>query len=434
MNSENYSTKSIYIKTFGCQMNFHDSDIMQELLLQSGYEIVDDPDLADTIIFNTCTVRDNADHKFYSELGRYSKDKKIIVAGCLSQVSGDKMMKRAPFIHAVIGPQYLYEIPSVIKGGKVLLTDCNLKFYSHHPPLSKACVTASISIMYGCSRFCSYCIVPFSRGKEISRKPDDIYNEISIFAANGVKEITLLGQNVNAYRYDGTNFQKLLKNISKISRISRIRFISPHPSNMTDDQISTIADLPKCIPHIHLPLQSGSDRILKLMKRGYSVSNYIKKVEKIEKLIKDAILTTDIIVGFPTETESDFNQTLKIVRDVGFLNSFMFCYSKRRGTAASDMEGQVDESVSKNRLIRLIELQQNITEKKLGIYKDRLLSVFVDKFNKDRLSGRTRQDIVVNLDDNDVNMIGKFFPIMIDKVSKHTLHGHVVYGSKMCSK
>ncbi len=426
MSSDNDLKNSVYIKTFGCQMNFHDSDILQELLLQSGYEIVDDPDLADTVVFNTCTVRDNADHKFYSELGRYSRDKKIIVAGCLSQVSGAEMMKRAPFIHAVIGPQYIYEIPSIIRGDKVVLTDYNPKFYNQHSPLSKGSVSASINIMYGCSRFCSYCIVPYSRGKEISRKPDDIYNEISVFASNGVKEITLLGQNVNAYNYDNTNFQKLLKNIARINRISRIRFISPHPSSMTDDQISTIADLPKCVPHIHLPLQSGSDRILKLMRRGYSASDYMKKVEKIEKQIKDAILTTDIIVGFPTETELDFAQTLKIVQDTGFLSSFMFCYSKRKGTAASSMEEEVDESVSKNRLMRLIELQRNITEKKLGLYKNRLLSVFVDKLNKNGLSGRTRQDIVVNLDGNLDNIMGKFIPVSIDKVCRHTLHGSLI--------
>jgi len=417
--------KLAYIKTFGCQMNFHDSDIIAELLRQADFSIVEKADDADTIIFNTCTVRDHAENKFYSELGRYSKSgKKIVVAGCLSQIEGRSLLRHAPFVHAVVGPQYIYEIPSIIDAGKVVLTGDNPEFYLNSQP-SVGKLSASVNIMYGCSRFCSYCIVPYTRGKEVSRKPEDIYNEINGIAQAGAREITLLGQNVNAYRYEKTDFAALLKMVAKIPGISRIKFLSPNPASMSDRQIREIADIPKCMPHIHLPLQSGSDRILKLMKRGYNSKTYMKKVEKIENYIKDAILTTDIIVGFPTETEDDFRHTLKIVGDVGFFNSFMFCYSKRRGTEASLMESQVDPELSKERLARLIEFQEKITAKKLTKYKGRIVSVFVDKRKKGGFSGRTRQDIVVNIE-SDKELFGKFVPIEIYEISKHTLKGREI--------
>ncbi|NOZ83429.1 MAG: tRNA (N6-isopentenyl adenosine(37)-C2)-methylthiotransferase MiaB [Epsilonproteobacteria bacterium] len=422
MDKNSQKERIVYIKTFGCQMNFHDSDILRELLIQSGYLVADGSDDAGTIIFNTCTVRDHADSKFYSELGRYSKsDKKIIVAGCLSQIAGRSLIKRAPFVHAVVGPQYLYEIPYIITGGSVVLTDDNPEFYIHSRPEIKK-LSASVDIMYGCSRFCSYCIVPYTRGREISRKPDDIYDEICRAAENGAREITLLGQNVNAYSYEDVDFAALLKKIAAISGISRIKFMSPNPASMTDRQIKEIANIPKCVPHIHLPLQSGSDRILKLMKRGYNSSGYMKKVEKIEKYIKDAILTTDIIVGFPTETEQDFKQTLKIVGEVGFFNSFMFCYSKRSGTQAGAMEGQVSMAASKERLGRLIEYQQNITVKKLERYKGSIMSIFVDKQKESGFAGRTRQDIVINVEGGSA-ALGKFVPVEVCGISKHTLKG-----------
>lgn len=360
-----------YIQTYGCQMNEYDSNLIKNILINKGYSIANSIEESDCILINTCTVREKADNKVYSFLGNLKESKKIIgVIGCLVEKDGSKLIGRMPHVNFIVGPRRIKEIPDILdrlKNGEkhIVCNGDNKDIKIEVNTLIKDVYSESkkesgyVTIMQGCSNYCSYCVVPYVRGKSKSRNLNEILTEVKNLVSIGIKEITLLGQNVNSYGQDlndSIDFTGLLKEVIKISEIEKIKFMTSHPKDISSDLIELIAAEQKISKHIHLPVQSGSDRILKLMNRGYTREKYLEIVKEIKNRIPNVSITTDIIVGFPGESEKDFEDTLNLLKEVKFDSAFTFKYSKRDGTPASKMKEEIEKSVKEERLKKLMEV------------------------------------------------------------------------------
>ncbi len=368
--SERVPSKQVFIETYGCQMNVYDSERMRDVLAPLGYAMADKPDEADLVILNTCHIREKATEKVYSEIGRLRAHKQrraregktttIAIAGCVAQAEGEEIIRRAPEVDLVVGPQAYHKLPELIaraarKMGERLAADFTAQEkFDALPARAPDGVTAFLSIQEGCDKFCSFCVVPYTRGAEYSRPVVDVLAEARALAEHGVREITLLGQNVNAYHGEGgTGFADLLARLARLDGIARLRYMTSHPGEMTDDLIALHGGEPRLMPFLHLPVQSGSDRILKAMNRKHDGAHYRDIVARLRAARPDIALSTDFIVGFPGETESDFEATLALAREIGFASAYSFKYSPRPGTPAAAMHGQVAEAAKSERLARL---------------------------------------------------------------------------------
>lgn len=420
-------------------MNMHDSEKMAGILLNEGYTLTDAPQDADIIVFNTCSIRQKAEQKFRSELGRTKSLKKekpflrIAVAGCIAQQQGRGIIKNNPQVDYVFGPQNLQRLGDMIRtDGSVVLTEDNPEISgSDLPVLRKDGIRAWVSIMYGCNNFCSYCVVPYTRGREKSRPAGSIYEEIRKLASAGFKEVTLLGQNVNSYKSE-IGFGGLLRQIDAIEGIERIRFVTSHPRDLSEDLIECIKELPKVCEHIHLPLQSGSSRILKGMNRGYTYEDYMRKADKLIKKIPGIAITTDIITGFPSETVDDHASTIMALRAVEFDGIFAFKFSSRPGTKAAVMDEKVPDFVKSQRLAEILELQDEITLKKNKALEGTMQEVLIEgasKTDKGKITGRTRTNKIVNFSGNKVSP-GQIANVSIVKAMRHSLEGEIIFKDK----
>ena len=427
--------KKVYIKTFGCQMNFHDSERLLGLLGAQGYSPVDDPRDADLIIFNTCSIREKAEQKFFSQLGRTKHVKrrnplvKIGVAGCIAQQRGEELLSRAPYVDFVLGPQNISRVGEAISRERSVLTEENEELHTLDiPAFRKRGVSAWVNIMYGCNNFCSYCIVPYTRGRERSRPADSIVSEIRALVSQGYKEVTLLGQNVNSYRSE-TDFVGLLRMVNEIEGLERIRFVTSHPKDLGRGLINAIRELDKVCEHIHLPLQSGSDRILRLMNRRYTLQDYKEKVELLRDTVPGIAITTDIIAGFPTETEEDHQATIRALQEIQFDGIFAFKFSPRPQTRAAGMDGQVPEDIRLERLNEILNLQDRITEARNLLFKGSVEEVLVEGASeKDRsmYTGRTRTNKIVNFSSPGDLLPGEIVHVKITSPHRHSLDGILI--------
>ena len=432
---ENNSGKTLKysIYTMGCQLNENDSEKISGMLEEMGYSKTEDLSISDLVIFNTCCVRENAEDKLFGKIGEMKKQKEknntiIAIGGCMMQEKHivEKLHKSYPFVDIIFGTHTLHKLPEDIY--KILvkrkriddIMDIDGEVYEGLPIKRNDDIKASVTIMYGCNNFCSYCIVPYVRGRERSRKPEDILNEIKELAKEGYKEITLLGQNVNSY--DGGNgykFSDLLYDVNKIDGIQRIRFVSPHPKDFTDDVIQAIATCNKICKIVHLPLQSGSSNVLKVMNRKYTKEQYLELAKKMQEQIPGIVFSTDIIVGFPGETEEDFEDTLDVVRKIKFEQVYMFIYSRRVGTPADKMENQIPDEIKHKRFDKLKELVESQIEDNNKKYVGTIQKVLVEgksKNNPNMLTGRTDTNKVVNFE-GDEKLIHKIIDLKI--VSEH---------------
>ncbi|WP_022819336.1 tRNA (N6-isopentenyl adenosine(37)-C2)-methylthiotransferase MiaB [Fusobacterium russii] len=434
--------KKASIITYGCQMNVNESAKIKKIFQNLGYTVTDDIEDSDAVFLNTCTVREGAATQIFGKLGELKqlKEKKgtiIGITGCFAQEQGRELIKKFPIIDIVMGNQNIGRIPQAIE--KIENNEGSHEVYTDNedelPPRLDAAFesdqTASISITYGCNNFCTFCIVPYVRGRERSVPLSEIIQDVEHYVKKGAKEIVFLGQNVNSYGKDfknGDNFAKLLNEVCKVEGDFIVRFVSPHPRDFTDDVIDTIKNNEKIARCLHLPLQSGSTRILRKMNRGYTKEKFVALAEKIKKKIPDVALTTDIIVGFPGETEEDFLDTIDVVKRISFDNSFMFMYSIRKGTKAATMEEQIDEETKKERLQRLIEVQNECSLNESKTYKNKIVKVLVEgpsKKNKEVLSGRTSTNKVV-LFKGDLSLRGQFVNVKINECKTWTLYGEIV--------
>ncbi|HIF9530847.1 TPA: tRNA (N6-isopentenyl adenosine(37)-C2)-methylthiotransferase MiaB [Photobacterium damselae] len=438
--------KKLLIKTWGCQMNEYDSSKMADLLnAANGFELTEDPEEADVLLLNTCSIREKAQEKVFHQLGRWKtlKDKKpglvIGVGGCVATQEGDSIRQRAPYVDVIFGPQTLHRLPEMIKQSQSTeapVMDISFpeieKFDSLPEPRAEG-PTAFVSIMEGCSKYCTYCVVPYTRGEEVSRPLDDVLFEIAQLAAQGVREVNLLGQNVNAYRgatYDGeiATFAELLRLVAAIDGIDRIRYTTSHPIEFTDDIIEVYQDTPELVSFLHLPVQSGSDRILTMMKRPHTAIEYKSKIRKLRKVRPDITISSDFIVGFPGESDQDFQDTMKLIRDVDFDMSFSFIFSPRPGTPAADYPCDLTEEVKKE---RLYELQQQINSQAMRFSRQmlgteqRILVEGPSKKNVMELRGRTENNRVVNFEGS-ADLIGQFVDVKITDVFANSLRGELI--------
>jgi tRNA-2-methylthio-N6-dimethylallyladenosine synthase len=437
--------KKLYIKTFGCQMNEYDSDRMVDVLAAEGIEKTDSPEDADVILFNTCSVREKAQEKVFHDLGRVrllkqaKPDLVIGVGGCVASQEGEAIVRRAPYVDLVFGPQTLHRLPQLIRERRISgrpqvdVSFPEIEKFDALPPARVEGGSAFVSVMEGCSKFCTYCIVPYTRGEEISRPLDGVLAEIAGLAAQGVLEVTLLGQNVNAYRGlmddgEAADFAFLLECVHDIPGIERVRYTTSHPREMTQRLFDAYARLPKLVSHLHLPVQSGSDRVLAAMKRGYTVLEYKSIVRKLRAARPDISLSTDFIVGFPGETEADFEATLKLIEEVGFDASFSFLYSPRPGTPAAELADDTPQDVKARRLKRLqkrIEAQaQAISAAMVGTVQ-RILVEGVSKKDASELAGRTDNNRIVNFA-GQPRLAGRFVDVLITAALPHSLRGEIV--------
>jgi len=433
--------KKVYIETYGCQMNEHDSERMLRVLEGSFYLETKEPQEADLILINTCSVREKPEHKVYSALGRYKRVKEergaiIGVAGCVAQQEGLRLLDRVPYLDMVIGTHAISILPDLLRkvestGKRVCETGFDEKgtyLKTIFPTDSLPKVKSFVTIMQGCDHFCSYCVVPFVRGREKSRPSAEILDEIRHLAERGVKEVCLLGQNVNGYGRgldQEIGFPELLSRINEIEGIERIRFTTSHPKDLSNALIKAFSDLSKLCEHIHLPFQSGSDRILERMHRGYSIVSYLERIERLRAFRPEMAVTADVIVGFPGEEEEDFNQTLNLIRKVQFDDLFSFKYSTRKGTAAAQLDDQVEEKIKQQRLVVLQEIQREITLRKNLAVEGRTEEVLVEGISKQSdqdMTGRTRTNKSVNFQ-GDLQLVGKVVPVRITKGFAHSLRG-----------
>ncbi|NLD68745.1 MAG: tRNA (N6-isopentenyl adenosine(37)-C2)-methylthiotransferase MiaB [Limnobacter sp.] len=439
-------TRKLYIKTFGCQMNEYDSDRMADVLAEAeGVEPVQDPAQADIILFNTCSVREKAQEKVFSDLGRVRALKRerpeliIGVGGCVASQEGQAIVERAPYVDVVFGPQTLHRLPELIARRRELgrpqvdISFPEIEKFDKLPPARVDGHTAFVSIMEGCSKYCSFCVVPYTRGEEMSRPFDDVLTEVAGLAEQGVREVTLLGQNVNAYlgpMEDGeiADFALLLEYVAEIPGIERIRYTTSHPKEFGQRLIDTYRRVPKLVSHVHLPVQSGSDRVLAAMKRGYTALEYKSIVRRLRAARPDISLSTDFIVGFPGETDEDFARTMKLVDDVGFDSSFSFVYSPRPGTPAADLPDDTPQALKLERLQTLqAAIEANaarISERMVGTVQRVLVDGRARK-NAAELSGRTDNNRVVNFAGPD-RLLGHFVDVRIISALPHSLRGEVV--------
>lgn len=411
-------------------MNIHDSEKMIGLLSESGYSSTDNPENADLIIFNTCAIREKAEQKFYSQLGRVkvlkkkNKGLKIAVAGCVAQDAKERIFRKAPFVDYILGPQNIHMINDLLSKKQDIATEENRDIASNEFTAKRQSnIKAWVSIMYGCNNFCSYCIVPYTRGREISRPSSSIISEIKDLSRQGYQEVTLLGQNVNSYRSD-IGFADLLREICAIN-INRVRFVTSHPRDLSVDLINALTDLQSLCEHIHLPIQSGSDLILKSMNRGYTYEDYIRKIGLLRKRVPNIAITTDIIVGFPGETDEDYLHTIKALREIEFDGIFAFKYSKRKGTKAFEMPGQISDQIKSERLSCILSLQEEITYRKNKELEGSVLEVLIEGPSETdilMLSGRTRSNKIVTIP-NSSEMTGSLISVRISKARHHSLNG-----------
>lgn len=438
--------KKVYIRTFGCQMNEYDSDkILSVLAEQADYQQTLTPDNADLIIFNTCSVREKAQEKVFSDLGRIrplkekNPDLIIGVGGCVASQEGENIVKRAQCVDVVFGPQTLHRLPHLIKQkqrtgqSQVDISFPEIEKFDYLPPIETRSGSAFVSIMEGCSKYCSYCVVPYTRGEEFSRPLEDVLTEIMELVDQGVKEINLLGQNVNAYKglmADGSlcDFAFLLRIIHEIPTLQRIRFTTSHPKEFSEALINCYRDLPKLVSHLHLPIQSGSDRVLMAMKRGYTAIEYKSIVRKLRKFRPNLCLSSDFIVGFPTETEEEFAKTEQLVRELAFDLSFVFIYSPRPGTPAAELEDSTPYQVKVNRLERLNELIEAQTKRINQSMLDTVQACLVEGVSKkdpEQLQGRTANNRVVNFS-GDISLLNHMVPIRITQAHTFSLKGELL--------
>ena len=429
--------KKLKLLTYGCQMNVADSERMAGLLKKIGYTLTDDADAADLILINTCCVRATAEDKVIGQIGRFKtlKQKKpsliLGVAGCMAQKEGENLIKRAPHVDFVLGTGQSSEVARVVQSlereRKHLVDTANVsgEIPTEVFPLRGGKVSTFVPIMYGCNNFCTYCIVPYVRGRERSRKPEEIFSEVRQAVAEGFKEITLLGQNVNSYS-GGMTFAELLSAIDKIDGVERLRFMTSHPKDLSDELIAAIAGGKNICEHIHLPVQYGSDKILKRMNRVYSVEKYLRLVEKIRAAIPNVSLTTDLIVGFPGETEEDFQETLDFIRAVKFDAAFTFIYSKRSGTPAAIFPNQIDDATKHRRLEDLMKVQNEISLAKNLALKNSVVEVLVEGASKtdDKIfMGRTRSNKLILFEHGD-EQAGELVNIKITQAQTWLLKGN----------
>ncbi len=434
-----------YLETWGCQMNEEDSEKLSGMLKKLGYARTNNKHNADLIIFNTCCVRENAELKVYGNLGALKKLKEnnpelvIAVCGCMMQQKdmAESILKKFPFVDIIFGTHNAYKFPEYLnrvkqEGKSVIeIQDKEEGIVEGIPVDRESDVKAFVTIMYGCNNFCTYCIVPYVRGRERSRKPEDIEKEISKLVASGYKEITLLGQNVNSYGKDlepRLTFAELLRRINNIEGLERVRFMTSHPKDLTQDVIDAIAECDKLCEYIHLPVQSGSSRILKKMNRSYTKEQYLELMDRIKKTIPDVAISTDIIVGFPGETEEDFEETLDLARKVQYDSAFTFIYSKRKGTPADEMEDQIPDDIKHDRFNRLIEVINESSANKNKEYQGRIVEVLVEGLSKndeEKLMGRTRTGKLVNFA-GEKDSIGKLVNVKITKANSFSLVGEQI--------
>ena len=437
----------LFIQTFGCQMNEYDSAKMADVLKEShGVEQVDEPQKADILLLNTCSIREKAQEKVFSLLGRFRQLKElnpnivIGVGGCVASQEGDLIRQRAPYVDMVFGPQTLHRLPqmldevSTIHQPVIDVSFPEIEKFDNLPEPRAEGPSAFVSIMEGCSKYCTFCVVPYTRGEEISRPLDDIIAEVASLAEQGVVEVNLLGQNVNAYRgetHDGdiADLALLIHYIAQIEGIKRIRYTTSHPNEFSDSLVEVYKEVPELVSFLHLPVQSGSDRILSMMKRGHSALEYKSKIRRIREARPDIYLSSDFIVGFPGETDADFQATMQLIKDIRFDQSFSFIYSPRPGTPASSLPDDVPMEVKKQ---RLAELQACINEfaleysrEMVGTTQD-ILVHGVSKKNTEELAGRTENNRVVNFDPQGQDLIGKIIPVKITEAYNNSLRGELL--------
>lgn len=440
--------KKVYIRTFGCQMNEYDSDKMSDVMKAAeGYTPTDDPEEADLILFNTCSVREKAQEKVFSDLGRVKHLKKkgvlIGVGGCVASQEGAAIIERAPYVDVVFGPQTLHRLPQMLEARQragrpqVDISFPEIEKFDHLPPARVEGSSAFVSIMEGCSKYCSYCVVPYTRGEEFSRPFEEVLTEVAGLADQGVKEITLLGQNVNAYRgkmgetSEIADFAMLIEYVAEIPGVERIRYTTSHPNEFTQRLIDVYARVPQLVNHLHLPVQHGADRILSAMKRGYTTLEYKSTIRKLRAVRPDINLSTDFIVGFPGETAEDHARTMKLIEDIGFDASFSFIYSARPGTPAAALPDDTPQEV---KLARLQELQAAIEENVRRISASRVGTVqriLVEgpsRKDPSELMGRTECNRIVNFPGgpNAARLVGQMIDVTITSALPHSLRGEVV--------
>src|SRR3569623_1192550 len=440
--------KKLFIKTFGCQMNEYDSAKMADVLhAAEGFVKTDTPEDADVVLLNTCSVREKAQEKVFSDLGRLREiklmrpDMVIVVGGCVASQEGDAIVKRAPYVDLVFGPQTLHRLPELLdrrrSSGRpqVDISFPEIEKFDHLPPARVEGASAFVSIMEGCSKYCSYCVVPYTRGEEVSRRFEDVLTEVAGLADQGVKEITLLGQNVNAYRgamEDGeiADFALLIEYIAEIDGIERIRFVTSHPKEFTQRLIDVYAKVPKLVDHLYLPAQHGSDRILMAMTRGYTAMEYKSTVRKLREVRPKIAVSADFIVGFPGETDADFVALMKLIDDVGYDNSFSFIFSPRPGTPAANLEDDTPHEVKLKRLQQLqTEINDNTnrySEQMEGTVQ-RILVEGPSKRDASELQGRSENNRVVNFDGgpNCARLIGRMIDVRVTRANAYSLRGEV---------
>ena len=445
----NEQPKKLFIETHGCQMNEYDSARIRDLLgVSHGLVQTDNPEEADVLLLNTCSIREKAQEKVFHQLGRWKQFKQknpnviIGVGGCVASQEGDAIGKRAPYVDLVFGPQTLHRVPEMMNARKpsgpilVDVTFPEIEKFDRLPEPRADGPTAFVSIMEGCSKYCTYCVVPYTRGEEVSRPFDDVIAEIAGLADQGVKEVNLLGQNVNAYR--GRNhlgeivdFAELLTYVAVVPGIERIRYTTSHPAEFSDALIAVYAELPQLVDHLHLPVQSGSDRILAAMKRGYTAADFLDRIEKLRKHRPNISLSSDFIVGFPGETEQDFADTMQLIHTVGFDNSFSFVFSARPGTPAAQLADDTPEEVKKQRLsilqTRITQNAQRISAAMVGSTQ-RILVARPSRKDPGELAGRTENNRVVNFKAIDERLIGQFVGVVIREALPNSLRGELIGG------
>jgi tRNA-2-methylthio-N6-dimethylallyladenosine synthase len=442
-------SKKLYIKTHGCQMNEYDSARMRDLLRES-HDLVptENAEEADVILLNTCSIREKAQEKVFHQLGRWKRLKQknpdlvIGVGGCVASQEGAEIGRRAPYVDLVFGPQTLHRLPEMMErrgpAGTIVvdISFPEIEKFDRLPDPKVEGPSAFVSVMEGCSKYCTFCVVPYTRGEEVSRPVDDVIAEIAHLAAGGVREVNLLGQNVNAYRGDNhlgetVDFAELLHLVARVPGIERIRYTTSHPVEFSDALIEAYADIPQLVDHLHLPVQSGSDRILMAMKRGHTVLEYKSKIRRLRKLRPNISISSDFIIGFPGETEADFAATMKLVEEIGFDSSFSFVYSARPGTPAAELPDNTDEDTKKQRLQilqnRIIQQAQLISRAMVG-KREKILVTGISRKDPGQLQGRTENNRVVNFSAADTGLIGQFVHVDIMEALPNSLRGVLCTG------
>ena len=432
-------TKKLFIQTHGCQMNEYDSARMRDLLGESHDMVAtESPEEADVLLINTCSIREKAQEKLFHQLGRWKHLKQqnpdiiIGVGGCVASQEGSAIAERAPFVDLIFGPQTLHRLPEMIETPKengAVVVDISfpeIEKFDRLPEPEADGASAFVSVMEGCSKYCTFCVVPYTRGEEVSRPVDDVLTEIAHLAMQGVREVNLLGQNVNSYRHRDTDLAELIALVAKIDGIDRIRYTTSHPVEFSPSLIQAYEEIPELVSHIHLPVQSGSDRILMAMKRGHTALEYKSKIRKLRQIRPDISISSDFIIGFPGETDDDFAATMKLIEDIGFDTSFSFIYSRRPGTPAADLTDVTTEEVKKQRLAALqsrISQQAQLISRRMVGNTEQVLVTGYSKKDPGQLSGRTENNRVVNFRCDNAALIGHFADILIEEALPNSLRG-----------